>query len=304
MSTCLRRSLPPAPLRVTPRVPASTLVVLLALGLLTACGGKSPPTPPAGVPPLALSVVDETGNVRTLTIERALVPDFSEDEHRAWRVARLFEGELGDGPARLEVDLEVDGKRSSGLVDPYRDTDELIWVVRWNRSAQVVLDNVDPEDPFPTRHGRGGNRGRRGTSLRGVTALRLVKTTTTAPGENMQGLTLVIDGSTQVLSLEALAAVSSLDILGDSGKGTRDAWSLRTLATEHVGAGARVTALRGDGEREVEIPAAAWNDLTRTPVIRLNRRGQFKFHWADEKLTPLEGEELRNISALVISTGN
>ena len=118
----------------------------------------------------------------------------------------------------------------------------------------------------------------------------------------MQGLTLIIDDSTEALSLERLAEMASLDIMGDSGKGARDAWSLRTLAADLVAPGARVTAVRGEDGREVELAPGDWTDDTRTPVIRLNRRGKFKFHWADGDLRPLEGQELRNITTLVFTT--
>ena len=117
----------------------------------------------------------------------------------------------------------------------------------------------------------------------------------------MQGLELIVDGSSRTLSLEDLALLPTLDVMGDSGKGTRDAWSVRAIAGS-IGEGARVTEVRGEGGRSVSIAADRWADDAQQPLLRLNRRGKLKFHWAEVSLEPVEGDELRNVEALVITT--
>jgi len=286
--------------------PTRLLGCLAGAFLLTlpGCGGPDPA--PLAFPTLEVHVVDRRVEPprRVLPWPTNPPPDYRTAEQAAWRLLPLL-AEASDGsPARLEVLRLVDGERSTYMVDPFRDDDHAVWVLRSNRKGQTVLDQVDPNDPFPARHGRGGNRGRSGTSIRGVTGLRLILDATppSRSGEDMEELELVVDGEHRPLALETLAEIETLAVMGDSGKAPRDAWSLRTLAAHIAGKTARVTAIRGEGDREIILDAEAWRDPSRTPVIRLNRRGKFKFHWADADHRPAEGEQLRNVSTLVIST--
>ena len=46
---------------------------------------------------------------------------------------------------------------------------------------------------------------------------------------------------------------------------------------------------------------AAWNDASRMPALKLNRRGQVKFFWLNPQLVPIPHTDIRNISELEIS---
>ena len=279
------------------------LLVCILL-LAPSCGGESPTPYRSERPPVVLSVRAAAGGAaRLIEPPEETTPDFVQGEKRAWRVARLFGRAWQEGPATLEVELDLDGQRQAALVDPIRETEQGVWIVRWNRKGQIVLDRVDPADPFPLQHGRGGNRGRGSGVKRGVVALRLVQGGTAGadalpPGA--EGLLVVVDGKAQPFSPADLAGLETLDVVGDSGQGTREAWSLRELARAVGGAGARITTLRGAGGRELALAAEDWARTDRMPILRRNRRGAFKFHWSDREGRPVEGPELRNVTTLVL----
>jgi hypothetical protein len=73
---------------------------------------------------------------------------------------------------QLEVEAS-DGQRT--IFTRFGDTLAEEPVLMVNRKGQVLIALVQPDDPFPAFHGRGGNRGQsaRANRIRGVTKLRL-----------------------------------------------------------------------------------------------------------------------------------
>ena len=115
-------------------------------------------------------------------------------------------------------------------------------------------------------------------------------------------LRVTVDGRERTLDDEDWGEVEILAVQGDEGRGERDAFPLRALAAHVAGPGAVVTRVIGAGGERLEIARDAWDDATRTAVLRLNRKGRFKFHWMGEGLVPLGGDEVRNVARLVIET--
>lgn len=115
-------------------------------------------------------------------------------------------------------------------------------------------------------------------------------------------LEAVVDGRVVTLGDDDWMAVDVLSVRGDEGRGERDAIPLRALAERAGGKGAAVTEVVGADGTSVAIPAEAWADAARIPVLRLNRRGLFKFHWMGADLVPLPGEQVRRVVRLVIRT--
>jgi hypothetical protein len=236
---------------------------------------------------------------------RSLPPDHADAERKAWRLARLFEDLFADPRAVLEAVSESgEVRRVSRPAAPDGDG---VLVLGVNRRGGAFLDVLRGDDLAAAFHGRGGNRGRGGDPdrLRGVVALRLVVEGPARPAAGdppMLELAVVVDGEARVWSDEDLAGVEALSVPGDSGEGQRDAWSLRALVHALVGPAAAATQVQGEGGRAVAIPPAAWADGAKTPVLRLNRRGQLKFHWVGPDLAPLAGEEIRQVSRVTIRT--
>jgi hypothetical protein len=230
--------------RLLPSISFCCAFALVGLLLLPTCGGPEPAS--VVFPPIRLEVVDRRSEPPRVVLQLPTnpAPDFKTSQQVAWRVIPLFGVAYDAATARVEVVLELDGQRTSRQIDPFRDAADAVWILRSNRKGQVVLDHVDPNDPFPVHHGRGGNRGRSSASIRGVTSLRLLLDSappapSAAPsGESMEALELIVDGERRTLALEALAEIEALPVMGDSGKAPRDGWSLRTLAVHVAGTSA------------------------------------------------------------------
>lgn len=296
------------------RPPRALRRVLLA-GVLAAavCAvgcGQEPPAPDqsgrfAGV---VLEVLRGT-ELERLTLPASLPPDFVAEERRAWKLSTLF----GSGFAGRTSVLEAHAAEGRPAVfgDALTASPQGIWVLRTNRKGVAVLAQVDPADPFPAFHGRGGNRGRPGDAegerVHEVVRLRLVLGPSTEQRPERvsaaPALVVEVDGVARTLDEQAWAQVEKLTVAGDSGDGSRPAWSLRVLAKHLAGASARVVAVLGaEGQRQ-EIDPGAWADAARVPVLRLNRRGDLKFHWIDAAGAPLDSApSLRGAERVLIVT--
>jgi hypothetical protein len=77
-----------------------------------------------------------------------------------------------------------------------------------------------------------------------------------------------------------MTSTTKIAITNANGE-ARDGWPLRDLTHALVGANARVVALASDDER-VTIDAHDWQDPSRTLLLRLSHRGDYKAQW----LTP------------------
>lgn len=78
----------------------------------------------------------------------------------------------------------------------------------------------------------------------------------------------------------------------------QEVWSIRDLVERLVHPGARVTELRDVKGKVVQISEASWGDRTQLPVLKLNRRGQFKFWWTAADRPRGGAAELQDVRAL------
>jgi hypothetical protein len=110
-------------------------------------------------------------------------------------------------------------------------------------------------------------------------------------------------GGERVLDAEALAELDPVQASGDSGKGGRDAFRLRDLVRRVAGQDAVLLSVADADGGRLDVTPEDWADAAREPLLRLNRRGALKFHWADADLRPLEGESVKNVTTLVVRQG-
>lgn len=130
---------------------------LVAQLLLAAC--SSPEGPERTGIPRDLEIFVEIDGSPLPTIDAgalAVAPDI-EDEHRmAWKLERLV-------PQLAQAtQLVVEKRDRQRIVLPLgqqaASASQIALVL--NRKGEVVLAALDPQNPFPAFHGRGGNRGR------------------------------------------------------------------------------------------------------------------------------------------------
>lgn len=299
----------PSPLRAA-RLP---MLLALVVVLLPACGDEpaGTPQPPAISYELGLESAPKIN--QGITLADDLQPTFSEGDQHAWSLASLFGAAAKRDGTRLEA-YDAEGTKTD-IERPFRPGSGLVWVLRANKKGDAQLTLVDPKTPFPSFHGRGGNRGRAGDPaerrVRNVARLRLVlgktKPKATPTGDEVKKqmtlqLRVTVDGEERTLTEEDLVELDPLEVEGDSGKGTRDAWSARALTRSLGGDTARLTEVIGRGGRSLVVHADDWGNDAKVPLLRLNRRGQFKFHWADKALQPTPDPDMRDVSGLVIVT--
>lgn len=155
---------------MTMRVLSSSFALLTAV-LATACTvkeGRAPAAIPAGIAiPVTVAgappaMLDSAWLART-------TPDFVDaEDRRAWKLSTLA-GPAADEPGALVEVATADGLR---LLKPHEKALVLATV---NRGGELLVLLADPSDPFPSFHGRGGNRGHSGEDgrIRGVHSIRI-----------------------------------------------------------------------------------------------------------------------------------
>jgi hypothetical protein len=278
-------------------------LVAAVLLVLAACGGRDG-TSWKLADDLHLPVqVDgkPTAPIDARRLER-LAPDFRDEERLAWRLSRFF------GDAYGAKDATVTVRTKAGVSVSFEDPSALpegrVLVLSANRKGEIVVAEVDPAVPFPAYHGRGGGRGRNeggGQRVREVVAVDLETAGTKGGKEKtMIRIEVDVDGKERIWTEDELASVEPLAVPGDSREGTRDAFSLHTLLASLVSPAAVLTGVEGGAGRVVSVTPEEWARKDRTPVLRLNRRGQLKFHWVGPDLAPLPGEEVRQVSRLMV----
>jgi hypothetical protein len=162
-------------------------LVALALGIASGCSKpddtsdakRSPKPPPAAsvAIPAALHVEVEVDGAPAPAIDAArlsgIKPDFSDEDHRAWRLTTL----VGAAAARPGVVVNVLGDKGVALeMRPAGGASDPAPVLSLNRRGEVKVEVVAPDDPFPDFHGKGGRLNRPGDPLprvAGPTRLRV-----------------------------------------------------------------------------------------------------------------------------------
>lgn len=152
------------------------LVSLLVLASLAACrsapDAASGPAVPEGV---RVRVEVDGHEDAPITSEglRAAAPTYHDADHRAWRLTAVLPAGVVKAGMQLEVE-ERSGRRTLFARLGEETGGEPVLMV--NRKGQVLIALVEPDNPFPAFHGRGGNRGQsaRANRIRGVTTLRLI----------------------------------------------------------------------------------------------------------------------------------
>ena len=307
------------------RVPtdAAWVAIIVIGSALTGCGTNVDDAP-VDFPTIrtAIRKAGDPPRIRRMTRPASEQPTFRSGGHSAWSLSDVFGIEASRDDTMDSTDSSSNRmpiyrlavEQSDGTsVDVHRplDTqaDGRLWVLRTNRKSEVQLALIHPESPFPAYHGRGGNRGRinkKTIQIRRVVGLTLFvgakggggsqpsKRTKKAESKMLE-LHITINDEKRKLTDEELLELQPLEVEGDSGKGTRDAWDLRAFVQSLAGANARVTSLKSRSGKTQEISSADWSNKDRVPLLKLNRRGAFKFHWADAKYAPIEAGAVRDV---------
>ena len=256
----------------------------------------------------------------------ATKPDFADAEHRAWRVATLV-GPAAARPGAIvaavgDAGIAVEMRAGAGPTDPTP-------ALSLNRRGEVVVEVVSPDDPFPDFHGKGGRLSRPGDPLprvAGPTKIRVYVPQAGGPpsadaslvgtgnnggegkgggadaGAAAQPLKVVIAGAVaQSWTAQSFDAIPHFTVHADNS--AKDAWSLRDIVVKLVGPRARVSAaVDGEGTR-AKIDAKQWADATKTPVLRVNRRGMYKIEWVDKDGNMTNDDDIRDVRTVEVIPG-
>ena len=112
-------------------------------------------------------------------------------------------------------------------------------------------------------------------------------------------LDVSVDGAHQTWTPDTFTKVPHFKGTNNDGE-ARDVWSLREVATDLVGSGARIVSITGDSTHAID--SAAWSDPSKIPIVHSTRRGVLKFRWADPDGKWREDEVIKDISKLEIVT--
>lgn len=240
-------------------------------------------------------------------------PDYEDEEHRAFKLERFFPDAGAD-------EYSVTGEKGVRVVLPVpHKPEDPIPVLAINRKGDVVASMLSGSAPFPEYHGKGGRLSRPGDPLPhlvGVTRVNAVAQGEVhdkppeprdAGGEEMDAaaaehkIEVRLGGATLATwTLESLADTHKIQERG-AAKGARDTWSLRELVSGKAPKNARVTGLFGRGGRKLPLSQKDWNDSAKIPVLRINRRGEFKFQWMRGDGGAADGDELRDVRGIELS---
>lgn len=246
-------------------------------------------------------------------------PRYAEGARRAWIVALLFGL---DGAALWDAELVVfhgEGQRTR-IPNAFRTGPSGVWALDAGPGGKPRVRLLDPSRPFPTGDDLDQGSGDPHASgepapLAGVSRLRVVLSGAARPAvarprdtgpraqrEALRGIRVRIDGVEAAPDPARLRTLATIRIRAEAGRPEKDAWDLRAVVKALGGASARLVRVEAAGGPGVGIPAEDWADPERLPVLRANRKGSLKFHWATRAGDPDAAPALRDVIRLVIET--
>jgi hypothetical protein len=230
-------------------------------------------------------------------------PDLVQGSTRAWRLRRLIPSAALDRDTSVIVE---DGQGLRFVLSTPRDLAE-------GRQPVVALDGrgqlrpllAADGDLLALLEGRDGKREEHSTDLardrRPARIILIAAGDDDAVARSPVSISAMVDDQPAVAwTRRELAAVRQLDVVPSDGEGHRTAWSLRDLAHDLVGDEARVVAVVGEHDERYTVRPDDWEDASRIPILRLNRRGHVKFEWVNRDLSPAEAERLREVTSVVL----
>jgi hypothetical protein len=145
------------------------VIIVLAVGACSKASDESKkmqePAPPAQVePPADLAIAVTVDGVAAPTISgdtlRSIKPDFADAERRAWLIPTLI---AAAAPMGTTIEASSPTGMSLKLIHPTPEGFEPVLFL--TRRGDVIVSAIDPRDPFPDYHGRGGRLHRAGDQL-------------------------------------------------------------------------------------------------------------------------------------------
>lgn len=287
MSTQIKRS----------QVAAPTLkayAAILSLALLTACNPA--PERPDGSSRLATPIAVLKDGVSVGAIDEA------------WLAAHPSSVEWGEGSARslaplfgqawLKASSELHVTGAAGATAVFKqpgsrpDSAEPVLVVNRKGESLVTLRPLSDSNSF---HGRGGARSRGRPSGLRIASVETLELKTGASSESaLPGATtplrIRMGTSIEAMDLELLRSVPTSPLSDESGtpRGV-DYWDLRVVS-KAILSGASIEGFTYGAGETLAVSLEDWTDPEKTPTLRRNRRGQWKFQWVSPTRTPLFDE--------------
>jgi hypothetical protein len=280
---------------------------------------ESPPPPNAEIPAdLSIPVVVDGAAADPVDAARLskLSPDFYTEDHRAWKLTRVLGGAFAQPGTALEA--TGPGGVSISLRAPASDREPQPAIIL-NRRGDVAVAMVDPGEPFPDYHGRGGRLKRPGDPLPRVSPVVALRVSSGGGGSGggssggggdgrgagpqaagpvpqaILGLAVTVDGAAWEPWSKTVAALPPVSVIADGEK--RPALSLRDIAGK-IGPKVRLVELvTKDGA--VAVDATRWADASNDATLRTNRRGtNVKFQWVGGDGVSDKQSEVRNVTEL------
>jgi hypothetical protein len=124
---------------------------------------EAPPPKEVRVPSgLSITVTVDGAEKQPITSDvlKETKPDFSDDDHRAWRIPTLVTEAAPSGST-----IEATSPSGVSVKFALPTAEGLEPVLFLTRRGEVIVAAIDPKDPFPRYHGQGSRLRRPGDSM-------------------------------------------------------------------------------------------------------------------------------------------